>query len=758
VATAAAAALLIALTGFSWESARFGFSADASERRVAAYLQSRFNERAEVLDSLASAVAHEGPLIARASGPERSGLTALFAALADLSTRLGGGAVSQGGAISATVYTAQHAILAWSDGPAEDPFPDRLDGPAALFFRQGALGLLLVAVRPVEVDGRRVGTAVAETVFAPRTDGPAAFQLTTPFGPVTISPRLVDTEAALSAFVLTHDHTALADARFVPADVEASRRVFRSWWIVGASLPLVALLLAVAGRLIDRRRAASPAAFFLWSLLGATLVGISTAAAVGLERIVDVSKAGQDTTLGLGAAAIVVILPVSWWWRRLRRRESGRTPLRFAGEQLAAGFFVAAIILLLSHFIGLRIDADHLDAWQFPIFPLEGDSLLYLWGLLLLQISLYGVAVAILAAMAARWRQDWRHPGPGFTAMVLWLTPLGIAVVSRSRTHPFPAWELTLAGVAAAGFALAATTFRQYYRRRATQGMRLVLMYGALLAPAIVFYPTAWWYEDRAARALVEDRFAPATEGQTDQLVSELDAARADIDRLAPGLLAQLAGSPRASGPIVPTAAAFQIWTGTGLAQHRITSAVELYGADRALVSRFALNIPEYTSRAVGLAWEGAGCKWQVFHEVDLFGAEDRPMLHAERGLCNAAGALTGAVVVHVARDYRSLPFVASANPYADVLGASPDRRPGSRLSGLQLVVYGWGYHPFFASGQVAWPIDAVATDQLQKSRERFWENMIVDGRTFHVLFSNDRGGIYALGYPSPTPFQHLTR
>src|SRR5262249_28690760 len=210
------------------------------------------------------------------------------------------------------------------------------------------------------------------------------------------------------------------------------------------------------------------------------------------------------------------------------------------------------------------------------------------------------------------------------------------------------------------------------------------------------------------------------------------------------------------AGPIGPTAAALQIWTGTGLAQHRITSAVELYGADRTLVSRFALNIPEYTSRAVGLAWEGTGCAWQVFHEVDHFGAEDRPMLHAERGLCNASRALVGAVVVHVARDYRSLPFVASANPYADVLRAPPDRRPGGRLSGLQLVVYGWGYHPFFASGQVAWPIDATTAERLQESRARFWETLIVEGRTYHVLFSNDRGGIYALGYPSPTPFQHL--
>ena len=50
-------------------------------------------------------------------------------------------------------------------------------------------------------------------------------------------------------------------------------------------------------------------------------------------------------------------------------------------------------------------------------------------------------------------------------------------------------------------------------------------------------------------------------------------------------------------------------------------SDIELYGPDRALVSRFALNLPDLY-RASAQTWEGT-CAWDVSGEVTRFGAED---------------------------------------------------------------------------------------------------------------------------------------
>src|SRR5262249_23146925 len=158
----------------------------------------------------------------------------------------------------------------------------------------------------------------------------------------------------------------------------------------------------------------------------------------------------------------------------------------------------------------------------------------------------------------------------------------------------------------------------------------------------------------------------------------------------------------------------------TTLSRQHITSEIELFGAQRTLVSRFALNVPEYVYRALTLTWGGSSCDWDEFTEVDHFGAEDRQMLHAERGLCDASGRIIGAVVIHVARDYQTLPFLASANPYYQVLQAPESAPSGSRLADLHVVVYGWGFHPVVASGTVAWPITADTSSRLTESRQGF--------------------------------------
>ena len=46
--------------------------------------------------------------------------------------------------------------------------------------------------------------------------------------------------------------------------------------------------------------------------------------------------------------------------------------------------------------------------------------------------------------------------------------------------------------------------------------------------------------------------------------------------------------------------------------------------------------------------------------------------------------------------------------------------------------------------------------DRTVDSRDRFWDTLDRDGDSFRVYFLNDRGGIYALGYPVITPFGHL--
>jgi hypothetical protein len=222
----------------------------------------------------------------------------------------------------------------------------------------------------------------------------------------------------------------------------------------------------------------------------------------------------------------------------------------------------------------------------------------------------------------------------------------------------------------------------------------------------LAIYPLAAASADHSTQRVIETEYAPATQAaqQPDALSASLAEARADIDAISdlPDLLRE-AGTSVNGNPL-----AFRIWNRTMLSREHVTSQIELYGPRRTLISRFALNVPEFGSlpQSSEQIWPGTGCDWDAFGEVARFGAGERRMLHAERGLCGAAGEFLGAVVIRLIPDYRTLPFVTSANPYYEALGSGDAGGRGSEVPELQVAVYGWSLQPLFASGRVIWPLD----------------------------------------------------
>jgi signal transduction histidine kinase len=757
LAAAVSVALVVAAVGFTWEALRFGSSDEAAVRRLEADLRQRFADRVGVIQHLADRMSAESGLIASADA-SLEGPAPLFTRLAELAQSAGAGSVS------ATVYVSRgspgaYSVLAWSDGPAEDVTRDRLDGPRAVFVARRAVGLSLVAVRPIDVSGLRVVVA-AETVLATVGRGPSGadlFFFQTAFGPVAVSQVFSGPGEEPVRDVMTiagEDGLPLVEARLSQRDLAAARQGFRRRLLAISALPLVAGLLLVSGRAIDRRaRAARPAAFFAWSIAIGAIVAGSAAALAGLAAQVDAPPVVGDALFALAVLGLVVALPVSWWWRRGRRRQPQRSGARWIAEQTAAGVVVGALVLAVAEALRIRLDPSHLDQWQFPLFPIDANGLVYLSGVLIVQLAGSWAMAGVLGVMAARWRLDWRRPGRAAAAVLMWLWPSALMVFAPHRLHPLPPVALLVAGAAAAAFGLGATSLRRYYRRT-TQATRLMLTFGALLAPAFAWYPTASFYVDATARTLIETQYAPATAGHTRRLIEELKLAQGDIDRMQAGQLLELVAATPAPGAPITGQSAYLVWRSTNLSRTRVTSAIELYGDRRTLISRFAQNIPEYLPQT----WHGSSCAWDLFNEVDRLGAEPRQMLHAERGLCDASGRIIGAVVVHVARDYQALPFLASASPYYDMLGAPEPLSTSARLPNLNVVVYGWGFHPVVASGSVAWPISADTSRRLLGSRGSFWLTLGAEGRAYHVYFSTNQEGVYALGYPEATFVEHLTR
>jgi signal transduction histidine kinase len=752
----------LALAGFGWEFARFGGSSASALQRLETDVRQRVDRQAEQVRALAARVSEDAPLIVDAS-TSRERLADLFARLATLARD-----ASADGRVSATVYVpgapaASYRVLAWSEGPSASLGGDRLSGPAALFVAPGSTGVRLVFVQPIERSGRRLAVAVTETILS------SADRLDTAMGPVPFLLRYEGAGAGGAgtppdAFVISSASGApLLEVDATAADVSARRRAFRAEVLAAAALPLaIAVTLWVVGPLLRRRqRARTAAAWVGWSLCAAAVVMLGAASVATLSTRVGAPATLVSCLVAAAVLAAALLGPALAWWRQRQGQLPRRHPLRFVAEHVAAGVVLAAGITAVERLLASRITADSLDTWQSALFPFHPSTLFEVWTVLLLQVAIAWSAAGLVALVALRWRVGRASPAAAAAAL-LWLAP---TVLMAAGLTPFPRLPLTaalIAAVSAAVFAWRAAAVRRRYRR-ATQSTRLILGFLALVVPLLAIYPLANGMAERATQDLIAHDFAPAAAGQPEMLRQQVVRAQQEIDRMAS--LPLLVAGPRPVAPQVASEeldslSAFEVWRQTGLERSRVTSEVELYGSDRELVSRFALNFPEYRSRALA-PWTGRGCDWSVSAESTQFAGVERAMLHAERGICDGRGGLLGAVVILLApTDYQALPFLPSSNPYADILGGPPDPQQTPQLPTLQLVVYGWSGQPLFVSDpdRAPWSMGHEAFESLYRSGAPFWTRLEAAGRSYEVHVSQNRAGIYALGYPTETLFGHAAR
>jgi signal transduction histidine kinase len=755
-AITAGCALALATLGWAWEVSRFGWSADSGATRLQADVQRRFDSGVRRVEALANRVAHDPVVAAQLStSPDRS--DALFSRLIALART--NAAID----VSATVHTAAgpagaYRVAAWSDGPAGDLTSDQIVGPARIFVAVGPAGLRLVSARPIESTGRRLGVVTTEAVIAsaPPVGGQAeAFVLETSYGPVPVATYpTADGGRRPNAFVLRapsgepllevgHERTMLSEGR----------QVFRRRVLAVSVLPLFVLLLPIAARLQARRTTSALGPWAGWTVALAALAVVAAAGLAGIAALLDASPEITQLIAGAAAFAVASTIALAAWWRRWPLRTPAHAPVRFVAEQAVAGLLLAGLLRLLAQVLADTTDPAQLSRWHLPIFSTDAAALASLGGSLLLQVALGWTAASVLALSAMRWKLGWRRTA-GWLAAALWLAPVVALLAVPPAVPTLPA--LTAAGTAAL-FGLFAGTLRHWYRH-ASQAARLLLFFGGLLLPIVATYPLAAHARERAVRRLIEQDYGPATAAaqRAEGLYGWLTAAQREIDQM-PGLAARI---PRAETQgRVDSQAAFRVWRQTSLSRHRVTSEIELFDGNRRLASRFALNVPQFEAayQTGAEIWSGSSCAWDAYAELSRFGAEERWRLHAERGFCDGDGRIIGAIVIHELPDYRVLPFVSSANPYFEVI-AQPADAVAPRVPDLQVVVYGWNLQPTYASGRVTWQLPVEVDDRLYTSRQPFWAELPADRRRYQVYFLSDRAGIYAVGYPKTTLFQHLSR
>jgi signal transduction histidine kinase len=754
------------------ERARLGPTDDTALQHVAADARRAFADLAGGLAATARHLAATPSLVAEGT-PDVARRRALF----DVTARRLTAAGARLDALS--VYDAAGRPLAWAGRPTTLP-ADRLAGAAAVFVAPGPSGLSLVHVEPV-VDGgpsgRRVGAVVAEAILT--RGGAAGDPVATPIftsSLVPLSLRAARFEGGASvpsatAFALAApDGAALLTADVPPGALAALRARDRTRTL-GAALVVLALtcvLLAfVAADAADRETGARRYTAWLLAiaalLLGArALLGWAvptgwrwSAPVAGLEHPWLHSPADWLATALVALALVFLLVDVTQRTRLARAgvaRAADTEPAAFWVVQAAAGAMVGVILLGHAAWLGGAVRASGTHGLTFGVYPFDLRRLALVVGLICGNAAALWLAVATLRLAATWWRVSRRaHArrlamGAVFVGAALGTAAwLGAPARGAWLAGLLPPLALVVAATGAARWVVP-----RY--RHASQATRLTAAYLALALPTVAFYPALVTAEQGALERTVATEYAPEVLNHRDELRQRLSRSRDQLDAL-PTLVDQFVAEAVVPGAPLDADRAYFLWSRTELGHQRLTSSIELYGADGVLLSRFALNLP-----AEFLATErpsDADCTWDVFGEA-LASTDDQVLLHAGRAVCLPDGRRVGAILVHVVLDYGTLPFVADLDPAAALARGGPPRDRATHGRSIGFAVYGWGRTPVFPTAGTAWPISTELLLRIYRAdRRAFWEVLTRGDERWRVLLSNDRAGIYAIGYALPRPIDH---
>jgi signal transduction histidine kinase len=754
------AAIAAALGGWLLERVRFGATDRDSVARVQTELRHVVDQSAETLGTLAARIASERAAIAQAPR-DPAAAKRLFEVV--------NAAVSGNGAdrTGVSVHDTSGNPLAWG-GLVSDVTRDQLAGPSALFVAPGMFGPRLVRVQPVvdraEPQSPRVGTIVVEqslgTVEAIQGSDDT-FTLSTSIVPVSLRTRPgPESQTSYSFAIPSPSGGTLVAAEVSKAQLQQARSTWRhTRWAIVLSILAVTMLLAVAPLVELRRWTRERRAFLLaTAALATTLLASRVVLWFASSLVSSDQSLTSPADLLLTALMLVAIV---WLFVDVveRRRLARPRPPLFATDRtiapiailyVVAGGIDVTLVWAYERVLQSLVAHSSLDLLHFSLHPLGPARLAVSFSLVLLHAAVIWLAAGIIRVPSVFWRTTRMLAVR--VAALSWIagTLAAAALLTAVTRTAVPLVPLFTAVFAAGACAVALVTLRAR-ARHASQAARVAAFFLALLAPAMAMYPSLLSFATAAKERLIETEFGPQAATQRDALKERLLLALEQIDSM-PSLADLLAGSLDTDVETPSTDRAFRVWQSTDLATYRLKSAVELYGPRGALVSRFALRLPDYTNAT----HTAAGCRWDIVEEPSPFGTDARHVFRASRGICGNRRTL-GAIVVRVLFDYQTLPFIGSQSPYPESLRAEREESvEAASVRDVEFVVYGWSGTPLSASGTSVWTLGADVFNRLTQSRQPFWTTIPREDQFYRVYFMSDRVGIYALGYPMIPWFGHL--
>lgn len=445
---------------------------------------------------------------------------------------------------------------------------------------------------------------------------------------------------------------------------------------------------------------------------------------------------------------IIALTAATLAWLLVSRNETRSAPEAPTGwlgaflAHVVARIGAAALIVLAVWCVRDSWSNSNLDLATPGLFPLDPPRLAVQLALVGIWVSAALVAVSLV--LLAEWVSGDSPARPSFLRLARYgaldLLVLSFAYSLSGGTETGTLLLLALpALIAFDTLAFARESLSSALRERPVY-YRFAAIFLGLVIPVLSFFPAVGYFERWVAKAFVEQTVAPAVLHQDDSQLYVLQATLRAIDRM------ELAGqfSEPESDQI-----AYRIWSGSDLSDFALSSAVDIFTEDGALVSRFALNFPDSE-----LEWhepEGPPPEQWVIYEETYPGEPNRPrVFHARRALPVGEDALWD-LQIRLVAGWSNLPFIATRSPYADLFRSAAAEAPlPAAHPDLALYVFDRQGQPIFGSGErmIALGGETLAGAGSSTSAPH-WIRDTAGGERADILLFSDEDYIYGLAFPA---------
>ncbi len=344
---------------------------------------------------------------------------------------------------------------------------------------------------------------------------------------------------------------------------------------------------------------------------------------------------------------------------------------------------------------------------------------------LLLHLSIILFFLAFLLAILIGMNVIARYSSHFYLLLAVFILEFGVYIYLL-RERYFPLFFVCQAGVVVFIFLFA--SFPRLSRRKG-------VLFAAFLLSTFFIYSSLHLFISVRKRSLIQYSLQNIIKSQEDWGNFLITQSLSQIEKRKEAILSFLQNSQQPEF-------AHSLWERTLIAKFNWYSSLEIWSSERALLSRFSLNVPKLFSLDEELP---RSSDWTILRQNIPFLGKERDFLIAYKDWSEEEAHL-GRMILYLSIDYDMLPFLYSANPYFELLRVSSI--PSLNQFETGFAIFDLNGKLLFNPNKISSGIPTHLLEKITTSNDSVWSRFRDKNKNFECFYFKNNNRIYSLFLP----------